>query len=157
MIPENGRNDAFVNSLIGEGSFFRGEISINGLLRIDGDFSGSVRTKGKVFIGRNGRADCTIYAASVVVGGIVRGAIIAGEKVVILSSAVIIGSIRSPRLVAEEGVILDGEVFITGAPPGEVRNEESSEETGNGRRGWFGGRFFVRPGVQESPEQKIPV
>ena len=32
--------DHIVNSIIGEGSEFRGEFTINGLLRIDGKFKG---------------------------------------------------------------------------------------------------------------------
>jgi cytoskeletal protein CcmA (bactofilin family) len=129
-MPDSG-SEAFVNSLIGEGSLFHGDISISGLLRIDGDFSGSVKTSGKVFVGRNGRADCSINASSVVVGGIVRGAISASEKVVVLSSAVVIGSISSPRLIAEEGVILEGTIHITGAPV-------SSQNAAPNKRGWFG-------------------
>jgi cytoskeletal protein CcmA (bactofilin family) len=147
------RSDAFVNSLIGEGSFFHGDIAISGLLRIDGDFSGSVKTSGKVFVGRSGRADCAITAASVVVGGIVRGAITASEKVVILSSAVIIGSITSPRLIAEEGVILDGTVNIAGSP---CSSDTSSPGAEIIRRGWFGARLFGHPAGEDS-RQKAPV
>ena len=149
-MPEQ-RGEAFVNSLVGEGSFFRGDITIGGLLRIDGDFSGSVKTTGKVFVGRSGRADCSINAASVVVGGIVRGAIQASEKVVILSSAVIVGSITSPRLIAEEGVILDGQVNICGAPP-EPEYPPAPED----RRGWFGVRLFSQ-GTEQGSRQKEPV
>ncbi len=139
--------DAFVNSLVGEGTFFRGEISINGLLRIDGDFSGSIKTRGKVFIGRNGRAESAIHASSIVIGGIVKGSVVAAEKVVILSSAVVIGSIESPRLVVEEGVMLDGEVKVFGAPERE-QAAPTPAESGNGKKRFFGGRFFVRaPGA----------
>jgi cytoskeletal protein CcmA (bactofilin family) len=153
-MPE-ARGDAFVNSLIGEGSFFQGDISISGLLRIDGDFSGSVKTPGKVFVGRSGRADCSINASSVVVGGIVRGSITASEKVVILSSAVIIGSIVSPRLIAEEGVILDGTVQIEGGGD----SSEDSHSPGAGRRGWFGAKLFSHPSssAAEDSRQKAPV
>ena len=145
------RSEAFVNSLIGEGSFFRGDITIGGLLRIDGDFSGSVKTTGKVFVGRSGRADCSIRAASVVVGGIVHGAIQASEKVVILSSAVIVGSITSPRLIAEEGVILDGTVNIHGAPP-----EPDSLPSADDRRKWFGAKLFGHA-AEQGQGQKAPV
>jgi cytoskeletal protein CcmA (bactofilin family) len=147
----DARSDAFVNSLIGEGSFFHGDITISGLLRIDGDFSGTVKTPGKVFVGRSGRADCAISAASVVVGGIVRGAITASEKVVILSSAVIIGSITSPRLIAEEGVILDGTVHIAGG------GDTSSAAAVSDRRTWFGARLFGREAAEEDSRQNAPV
>ncbi|MFP4430267.1 MAG: polymer-forming cytoskeletal protein [Spirochaetaceae bacterium] len=107
-------DDAFVNSIVGEGTHFRGHLELAGLLRIDGDFSGSIRTAGRVLIGRNGRADCTIQAGTVVIGGILRGTIHSTEKVIVLSSALIIGDIYSPRLIVEDGVILDGTFVIRG-------------------------------------------
>jgi len=109
---EAAGDESFVNSIIGEGTRFRGEFDLDGLLRIDGDFSGVVRTKGKVLVGRNGRAQCTIYAGTVVIGGAVRGDINATEKVIVLSTGMIIGNIRSPRLVIEEGVLFTGECQV---------------------------------------------
>jgi cytoskeletal protein CcmA (bactofilin family) len=114
--------DSFINSIVGEGTHFRGHLELAGLLRIDGDFSGSIKTKGKVLVGKDGRADCNIEAGTVVVGGIVRGTISSTEKVIILSSAMVIGDIYAPRLIAEEGVIIDGTLAIRGE--GEVPRAE---------------------------------
>ncbi len=102
----------YINSIIGEGTRFNGEFDLNGLLRIDGDFCGTVRTEGKVLVGKNGRAECTVYAGTVVVGGIVRGNIFATEKVVILSTGIVLGNVHSPRLIVEEGVIFNGTAKI---------------------------------------------
>lgn len=99
---------AFVNSIVGEGTKFNGDLDLNGLLRIDGDFTGSIKTAGKVLVGKNGRAMCTINASTVVVGGAVIGNIYSTEKVVIFSSGIIVGNIYTPRLIVEEGVILNG-------------------------------------------------
>ncbi len=104
-----------INSIVGPGTFFRGHIELDGLLRVDGDFSGSLKSTGRVIIGRAGRADCAIEAGTVVIGGVFRGEVFAAEKVVLLSSAVVIGTIRSPRLVAEDGVLLTGLFEITGS------------------------------------------
>ena len=103
---------SFINSIVGEGTKFRGELELNGLLRIDGDFSGTIRTNGKVLVGKNGRAECTIKSGTVVIGGIVKGNIYAEEKVIILSTGMMIGNINTPRLIAEEGVILNGNCLI---------------------------------------------
>jgi len=105
-------SDSFINSIVGEGTTFHGELQLNGLLRVDGDFSGTIRTSGKVLIGKSGRAECTIRANTVVIGGIVRGNIYAEEKVIVLSTGMMIGNIHSPRLIAEEGVILNGNCLI---------------------------------------------
>ncbi len=103
----------FINSIIGEGTSFSGDIQLSGLIRIDGDFKGSITTKGKVLIGKNGRAECMIKADTVVIGGVVKGDIVSTDKVVILSTGMLIGNIAAPRLVAEEGVILNGICNIT--------------------------------------------
>ena len=103
---------AFVNSIVGEGTRFNGELDLNGLLRIDGDFTGTITTTGKVLVGKNGRAECTINASTVVIGGAVKGNIYSSERVIVLSSGMIIGNIYTPRLIVEEGVILDGECVI---------------------------------------------
>ena len=106
-------NDTFINSLIGEGSYFKGDISLKGLLRIDGDFKGTISDGGKVLIGKSGRAEAVINAGTVVVGGVLKGNITAAEKVVILSTGMVIGNIKAPRLLVEDGVILNGTCTIS--------------------------------------------
>lgn len=106
-------DDAFINSIIGEGTRFKGEFDLNGLLRIDGDFTGVIRTRGKVLVGQNGRAECTLHAGTVVVGGVVRGEIVSTEKVIILSTGLVLGNISTPRLIVEEGVIFNGSCRIS--------------------------------------------
>ncbi|MDY6935325.1 MAG: polymer-forming cytoskeletal protein [Spirochaetota bacterium] len=104
--------DHIVNSIIGEGSEFRGEFTINGLLRIDGKFKGTIETDGKVLIGQTGEAITDIKARIVIVGGIVRGNIFATERVIMLSSGQIKGNIITPSIIMEEGVVFDGNCTI---------------------------------------------
>jgi len=118
---------SFINSIIGEGTRFKGEFDLNGLLRIDGDFSGTVRTNGKVLVGSNGRAECTVYAGTIVVGGIVKGNIYASEKVIILSTGMMLGNISTPRLIIEEGVIFNGNCKIEKTNDGETVIQETTE------------------------------
>lgn len=123
-------DDAFINSIIGEGTKFKGEFDLNGLLRIDGDFTGVIRTKGKVLVGKNGRAECILNAGTVVVGGVLRGEIISTEKVIILSTGLVIGSITTPRLIIEEGVIFNGSCKVTAPTP----PENGRGTPGNGQK-----------------------
>lgn len=106
-------NANVINSIIGNGTVFTGDLDLTGLLKIDGDFSGSIKAEGKVLIGYTGRAKCSIFAKTVVVGGVVKGDIYAEDRVVVLSTGMVIGNIRSPRLVMEEGVLFNGELTIT--------------------------------------------
>ncbi|OHD67933.1 MAG: cell division protein [Spirochaetes bacterium RBG_16_49_21] len=113
-MTRNGKlaEDNIVNSIIGEGSDFKGEFKINGLLRIDGNFQGTIETDGKVLIGQSGSAVTDIKARLVVVGGSVRGNIFATERVIFLSTGVIKGNIITPSLIMEEGVKFEGNCTI---------------------------------------------
>ena len=104
--------DNIVNSIIGTGSEFKGEFKINGLLRIDGHFQGTIETEGKVLIGQSGEAVTDIKARLVVVGGTVRGNIFATERVILLSTGRINGNIITPSLIMEDGVAFEGNCTI---------------------------------------------
>jgi cytoskeletal protein CcmA (bactofilin family) len=104
--------DASVNSLIGEGTTLRGDFDLNGLLRIDGTFFGKVKTNGKVLVGKNGIAESTIIAGTVIIGGKVRGEIIATDGITLLSTGEMIGTITTSHLIIEEGVIFDGKCEV---------------------------------------------
>lgn len=110
--PARQSEDNIVNSIIGEGSEFKGEFKINGLLRIDGRFKGTIETDGKVLIGKSGEAITDIKASIVIIGGLVQGNIFAGERVVMLSSGHVKGNVITPSLVMEEGVIFEGNCVI---------------------------------------------
>jgi cytoskeletal protein CcmA (bactofilin family) len=107
------KGQALINSIIGDGTRFRGDLDLKGLLRIDGDFEGNIRTTGRVLVGKGGRARCLIEADTVVVGGVVKGDIKAVTKVVLLSTCVMMGNIRSPRIIVEEGVLLHGHCTVS--------------------------------------------
>jgi cytoskeletal protein CcmA (bactofilin family) len=107
-----------INSIIGEGATFHGDIKVTGFVRVDGNLTGSITTNGKVVIGRNGRCESAIEGSSVIVGGVVKGDVTASEKVVILSSGMVIGNVTSPRLVADDGVMLNGFYMVSGARTG---------------------------------------
>ncbi len=147
---------ALVNSIVGAGTYFKGMITVSGLLRVDGDFSGGVKSSGRVIIGRGGRADCTIDAATVVIGGVFRGTVYASDKVIALDTAIIIGNIYSPRIIAESGVILDGAMHVRGVQAGThpaagdaILSESGTAGRGRRRRG-------RRSPVRTSDTQRAP-
>ncbi|MBN2354373.1 MAG: polymer-forming cytoskeletal protein [Spirochaetales bacterium] len=105
--------DDSIHSIIGEGTRLCGDFEVKGLLRIDGDFSGSIRTNGKVLVSKKGRAECSIDGNIVVIGGIVRGTIVARHSVEILGSGVVIGTVIAPRLIVHEHVLLQGMCRVT--------------------------------------------
>jgi cytoskeletal protein CcmA (bactofilin family) len=117
-MPQGTRKqeDHIVNSIIGEGSEFKGEFKINGLLRVDGRFTGTIETDGKVLIGQAGEAVTDITARIVIIGGTVRGNIYATERVILLSTGVVTGNIITPGIVMEEGSTFEGQCVINKRP-----------------------------------------
>ena len=101
-------DDISVNTIVGPGALIAGNVTVSGFLRIDGDSDGNVQTQGRVIIGEDARIRGNIKAASVSVGGIVQGDIIAPDYVVILSSGMVIGSVLTKKLRVDDNVILHG-------------------------------------------------
>lgn len=102
-------DDISINSILGQGSVFKGDLKINGFTRIDGDLDGNLETSGKVIVGANARIKGNITAKSVTVdGGIIKGNIVAPESVTIHSTSAIIGDIQTRRFNADDNIILNG-------------------------------------------------
>lgn len=112
----------YVNSLIGQHSLFRGDVEVDGLVRIDGDYLGTVKRASRVLVGASGRADAVFHAKVVVIGGAFNGTIYASERIVVLAGAVALGSMYAPRILVEPGAILSCGLSIHGD-----YHDESSE------------------------------
>lgn len=106
-----------LNSLLGSGSGFSGDIDAHGLVRVDGVFSGSIKTDGKVVISKDARCRGPIRARSVIVGGIVKGNIFTTERVEILPGAIVVGDIFAPRIDVQDDTVIHGECRVTGSIP----------------------------------------
>lgn len=101
-----------INSLLGEQSSLKGIFTIDGPLRIDGNFKGKINSSGRVIIGKNGVAECIIIAKIVIIGGTVKGDIYADDKVIVLKTGQIIGNIYALNVNMEDGVIFNGKCNI---------------------------------------------
>lgn len=113
---------SFLSSIVGDGAHFSGNLELSGLLRLDGDFQGTIKNDDRILIGKNGRVQGTVYSHTIIVGGVFKGEIYASEKVVILSSGVVLGHIYSSRIVIEEGAFWDGKSIVT-LQEGEIKKE----------------------------------
>jgi cytoskeletal protein CcmA (bactofilin family) len=110
----NDKSASILNTILGPGSSFMGHIEMEGLVRIDGFYSGSLRTSGTVVISADARFEGPIRARSVVVGGIVKGGVYATEHVDLLPGAVVVGDVFSPLLNADESAVIHGDCRISG-------------------------------------------
>lgn len=77
-------------------------------LRINGDFEGSLDTKGILTIGEGAVVSATIVGETIIISGKVTGNITAREKLTLTASAVVSGDISAPILGVEEGAKFHG-------------------------------------------------
>jgi cytoskeletal protein CcmA (bactofilin family) len=99
---------------IGQSIVFKGELSGDEDLEIDGQVEGSVKlTNNELTVGANGNLKADVTAKSVVVVGRVHGNLTATERIEIQATGIVDGDIRAPRLVIQEGAVLNGGIDMT--------------------------------------------
>lgn len=77
-------------------------------LRINGKFEGNLETKGNLTIGQTAMVYADITGDNIIVGGRVKGRIIARERLTLLPTAIVDGNIFPAKLNVAEGAILEG-------------------------------------------------
>lgn len=103
--PEDGQD---VIAFVGKGVEFKGTITYNGTVRIDGFLDGEIHTEGILLVGEEAVITAKISAGTVVSKGKITGDVIAKEKVKLMAPAILNGSVKAPVLSMEEGVLFNG-------------------------------------------------
>lgn len=97
-----------LNAFLGDGTSFKGTLTFEGTVRIDGRLEGEIFTKDTLVVGEGAQVSATIHAGVVVISGTVHGNITAERKIDIHASGRLYGNISTPSLVIEEGVVFEG-------------------------------------------------
>ncbi len=115
-----------VSAFVGEGVEFKGVISYQGTVRIDGQLEGEIHTDGVLIVGKTAVIDAKVEAGTIICQGRIIGNIIARDKIQLMSPAVLNGSVRTPSLSMEEGVLFNGTCEM--GPVGTKSSSYSSQE-----------------------------
>jgi cytoskeletal protein CcmA (bactofilin family) len=102
-----------VDTVIGAGAKFDGNLEIQGGIRIDGKLKGNLKVQGLLVIGKTGQVEGEIFAKDALVGGIVLGKIRVENKIEFQSGASFEGELVCKGLVIQEGVKFDGTCSMT--------------------------------------------
>lgn len=105
-----GKGD--VKAFLGAGSSFEGKLEFEDIVRLDGNFTGEITSKGTLIIGPEAQVQAELKVDSLILSGTFQGNIEAVTKVVLKSTARIRGNIKTPKLVVEEGVVLNGSLVM---------------------------------------------
>lgn len=101
-----------INAFLGAGTSYTGKLNFQGSVRVDGNFTGEVESKGTLVIGKDAHVEGDIKVGQMIVSGHIEGDIVAAEKVVLHKTANLVGSLKTPVLVIEEGAVLEGQITM---------------------------------------------
>lgn len=102
-------------SYVGPTVFFKGEISANEGLIIEGEIEGTIRHDNKnLTVGKQGRVRAAIHAKTIEVRGRIDGEIYGEEIVHLYSTAVVTGTIHCKRIIMDDGAEFNGKIDMSG-------------------------------------------
>jgi cytoskeletal protein CcmA (bactofilin family) len=97
-----------IKAFLGEGTDFKGILTFEGTVRVDGKLEGEVYTKDTLIVGESAVVAAEINVHTIVISGIVRGNISASGKIEVHRPGKLFGNVKTPSLYIEEGVIFEG-------------------------------------------------
>jgi len=107
-------------SIIGAGMRVVGDISADGVVKIEGSVSGTVRAAKQVLVARGGEVEGDVISREAIIGGDVRGATYAEERVELQTTSVVHGDVHTKKLLIQEGGEINGVLRMgedAGQPP----------------------------------------
>ncbi len=114
-------SDSTVNTLLGEGSIFEGNLNLSATTRIDGTVKGNIKSDSMLIIGETGNIEGDIVCSEILIYGKVQGNVTC-ERLELKKGAVLNGDIKTRVLVIEEGAVYNGKCSMTqqeASPPKE--------------------------------------
>ncbi len=97
-------------SVVASGMNINGHLDTNGVVKVEGKVTGSIRAERQVLVARGGMVDGDIMTREAIIGGKVRGAIYADERVEVQATSLINGDITTKRILLQEGGEVNGHV-----------------------------------------------
>jgi cytoskeletal protein CcmA (bactofilin family) len=109
-------NEKNITTIIGEGIIFENaNIKGCGVIRIDGNFSGTVGIDGHIILGESGVINGDIHADSALFAGNYQGNLNIRGTLHITSTAVLSGKVETSKLIIDEGGVFNGTCNVTHA------------------------------------------
>jgi cytoskeletal protein CcmA (bactofilin family) len=111
-----------LNGFLDRGSHLQGELAFEATFRVDGRFSGTVKSKGDLIVGEAGDLDGHFEVGQLLISGTVRGTVSALRKIEITSTGKVFADIETPSLIVGDGAHFEGRCSMArGAATPETR------------------------------------
>ena len=105
-----------IETVIGATAHFKGSLSSDGGIRIDGIYEGQIQVAGNLIVGESGKVIADVSAQNVSVSGAVKGTIQASGRLEILSTGRVWGDIQVASFLIDEGGFFRGQSIMPGEP-----------------------------------------
>ena len=103
-------------TVLGPDAVFKGELSFEKGLRLQGKFEGKITTAGRLHIAKEARMQADVESGAIIVEGEVKGNLTASDRIELKQTARYEGDLRATKLTVEEGAAFTG--HVTGYPCG---------------------------------------
>jgi cytoskeletal protein CcmA (bactofilin family) len=97
-------------SILAAGTRIKGEVEVEGVIKIEGTVEGTVKAQGQVLVVKGGIVEGDIYARQAIIGGEARGAVFADERVEVQATSIVNGDITTPQITVLEGGKINGNI-----------------------------------------------
>jgi len=98
--------------VVGERIQIHGELTGEGDIQLMGAFRGTIDLTGTIVIGETAQVEADISATNIIVGGHVKGNLVAAGRVDLLPTGSVTGNVKTGSIAAAEGASLKGEIEI---------------------------------------------
>lgn len=99
-------------TIIGPDASFKGELTFEKGLRLQGKFEGKINTAGRLHVAKEARLNADVDAGTITVEGEVKGNLTAADRIELKNSARYEGDLSASKLVVEEGAVFSGHVSV---------------------------------------------
>ncbi len=115
-------------NLIGEGTNLIGDIVSKGDFRIDGTIEGSIKTDGRVIIGKNGVIKGNVHCSNADIEGTLLGELEVNSLLILKSTATLSGKAVIGKLMVETGAIFNATCTMKRGVKELINNEQNREK-----------------------------
>lgn len=95
-------------AFLGKGSDFKGVLSFEGTIRVDGKIEGDIITKDTLIVGESAEINGNINVGTIITSGRINGNINASKKAQFVAPGAFTGDLNTPALQLDEGFNFNG-------------------------------------------------
>jgi len=99
-------------TVLGPDAVFKGELSFEKGMRVQGRVEGKISTGGRLHIAKEAKVSADVDAGAIIVEGDVKGALSASDRIELKSSARYEGDLACSKLTVDEGAVFSGHVHV---------------------------------------------